>query len=78
MPRVTSIKNLADFNRQRSQSRFHHVNARHDLIEAVEDLAKRDAIAFIDTIPKGLEQWGAKYDFPALGLGNSNILPTFN
>jgi hypothetical protein len=46
-------------------SRFHHVNRRHDLIHAVEELAKTDAIAFLDTIPKGLEQWGAKYDFPA-------------
>jgi hypothetical protein len=46
-------------------SRFHHVKRRHDLIHAVEELAKTDAIAFLDTIPKGLEQWGAEYDFPA-------------
>ena len=44
---------------------YHHVESRHDLISAVEELAMREAIAWIKAIPAD-QQWSAQYDFAPL------------
>jgi hypothetical protein len=53
---------------------FHHVSPRHDLIEAVEKLARQEAADFLANIPKRLEQWDKEFDFPAI-LSDKRGLP---
>lgn len=40
--------------------------SRYDLIKAIEELAKRDALAFVETLPKDESQWTEAFDFPEI------------
>lgn len=40
--------------------------SRYDLIDAIEELAKRDAISWIETIPSDESQWTEAFDFPKI------------
>lgn len=44
---------------------YHHVTPVHALIDATENLVKRDAEEWVESIPAS-EQWSEKYDFEAV------------
>jgi hypothetical protein len=47
---------------------YHHVSARHDIINAADKLAHREATLWLESVPAD-SQWTAEFDLPVLSGG---------